>query len=121
MTFTIDDLRTVTILEGLLEEPLAWLADHGERIDLASGDRLFQRGQTADLMFIVVLGTIRRFEEIGGQWLPVATTRQGEVTGTLPFSRMTHYPGNAVATEASQVRPRRCFPSGRSTFRRCCA
>jgi signal transduction histidine kinase len=103
MTFTTDELRTVTILDGLPEEPLAWLVDHGERIDLASGDRLFERGQTADFMFIVVLGTIRRFEETGGQWLPVATTRQGEVTGTLPFSRMTHYPGNAVATEASQV------------------
>ena len=103
MTFTTDQLRTVTVLEGLPAEPLAWLADHGERIDLAPEDRLFERGQPADFMFIVVTGTIQRFEEIGGQWLPVATTRQGEVTGMLPFSRMTHYPGNTVATEASQV------------------
>ena len=103
MTFTTDELRTVAILEGLPEEPLAWLADHGERVDLASGDRLFERGQPADFMLIVVLGTIQRFEEIRGQWLLVATTRQGEVTGTLPCSRMTDYPGNAVATEASQV------------------
>ncbi|MCG6923352.1 MAG: cyclic nucleotide-binding domain-containing protein [Acidobacteria bacterium] len=103
MTFTTDELRTVTILEGLPEEPLAWLADHGERIDLAAGDRVFERGQPADFMYIVVGGTIQRFEEIGGQWLPVATTRQGEVTGMLPFSRMTHYPGNTVATEPSRV------------------
>ena len=115
MTFTRDELHTVAILEGLPEEPLAWLADHGERIDLASGDRLFERGLAADFMFIIVRGTLQRFEEIGGQWLPVATTRQGEVTGTLPFSRMKHYPGNGVATEASQVLRVR-----KTTSRRCC-
>jgi signal transduction histidine kinase len=103
MTFTTDELRTVTILEGLPEEPLAWLIDHGEKIDLAAGDQLFLRGQPADFMFIVVKGTIQRYEEIGGQWLLAATTRQGSVTGMLPFSRMTHYPGNAVAAEISQV------------------
>ena len=77
MTFTTDELRPVAILAGLPEEQLAWLADHGEKIDLASGDRMFGRGQPADFMFIVVRGTIQRFEEIGGEWLLVATTRQG--------------------------------------------
>jgi signal transduction histidine kinase len=103
MTFTTAELRAVTVLEGLPEEVLTWLAEHGERLDLAAGDRMFERGQPADFMFIVVRGTIQRFEEIGGQWLLVATTRQGEVTGMLPYSRMTHYPGNTSATEVSQV------------------
>ena len=103
MKFTTDELRRVTILEGLPEWQLAWFSDHGDKIDLAPGDRMFERGQPSDFMFIVVKGTIQRYEEIGGQWLVVATTREGEVTGMLPYSRMTHYPGNAVATEASQV------------------
>lgn len=103
MAFTTDELRDVAILQGLGDEPLEWLADHGTRLDLSDGDRVFERGQPADFMFIVVQGTIQRYEEIGGQWLPVATTRAGEVTGMLPFSRMTHYPGNTVAVETSQV------------------
>ena len=103
MKFTIDDLRTVTILKGLPEWQVAWFSDHGEKIDLALGDRMFERGQPSDFMFIVVRGTIQRYEEIGGQWLVVATTRQGEVTGMLPYSRMTNYPGYTVATEPSQV------------------
>jgi signal transduction histidine kinase len=103
MKFTADELRTVTILESLPEWQLAWFSDHGEKIDLAPGDRMFERGQPSDFMFIVVRGAIQRYEEIGGQWLVVATTRQGEVTGMLPYSRMTHYPGYTVATEASQV------------------
>jgi signal transduction histidine kinase len=103
MTFTADELRGVLILEGLPEETLAWLSDHGEKIELAPGDRMFARGQPADFMFVVVRGAVQRYEEIGGQSLLVATTRQGEVTGMLPYSRMTHYPGYTVATEVSQV------------------
>ena len=103
MKFTTDELRTVDILEGLPEEQLSWLSAHGEKIDLAPGDRMFERGQPSDFMFIVVRGAIPRYEEIGGQWLVVATTRQGEVTGILPYSRMTHYPGYTVAAEASRV------------------
>ncbi len=33
----------------------------------------------------------------------MATTGEGEVTGMLPFSRMTHYPRNTVAAEPSEV------------------
>ena len=58
---------------------------------------MFTSGQPADFMFIVVAGTIQRHQEIGGQKLVVATTGRGQVTGMLPYSRMTHYPGNTVA------------------------
>jgi signal transduction histidine kinase len=103
MEFTTADLRGVTILKDLPERQLAWFAKHGRKIALAPGDRMFERGQPADYMFIVVSGTIQRYEEVGGQWLVVATTSQGEVTGMLPYSRMTHYPGYTVAAEVSQV------------------
>ena len=103
MKFANDELRTLAILEGLPEMVLTWLSDHGTRIELAAGDRMFLSGQPADYMFIVVEGIIQRYEEIGGQWLVVASTSKGQVTGTLPFSRMTHYPGHTVATLPSQV------------------
>lgn len=103
MKFTTDELRKVTILENLPEWQLAWFSDHGEKIDLAPGDLMFKQGQPPEFMFIVVKGTIQRYEEVGGQRLLVATTRQGEVTGMLPYSRMAHYPGDTVAAESSQV------------------
>ena len=64
---------------------------------------MFDRGQVADSLWIVVRGVIQGFEEIGGQWLLVATTVRGQVTGMLPFSRMTHYPRHTVAAEPSAV------------------
>ena len=103
MKFTRDELRPLTVLEGLPDGELDWFCEHGEKITLGSGDRMFSRGETADALWIVVSGMIQGFEEIGGQWLLVATTVRGQVTGMLPFSRMTHYPRHTVASEPSEV------------------
>ncbi len=103
MSFTREELRTLDILEGLPDEQLDWLCEHGEKITIESGEHMFDRGQVADALWIVVEGVIQGFEEIGGQWLLVATTVRGQVTGMLPFSRMTHYPRHTVAAEPSEV------------------
>ncbi len=103
MKFSADELRTVGILNGLSDAELAWFAEHGDRVQLSPGDHMFERGQPADFMFIVVTGAIEGYEDVSGQELLVATTRSGEVTGMLPFSRMTHYPRYTVAAEASTV------------------
>lgn len=103
VTFRREELRPLTIFEGLPDEQLDWFAGRGERREIDRGDRMFERGQPADAMWIVVEGIIQGFEEIGGQWLLVATTTRGEVTGMLPFSRMTHYPRHTIAAEPSVV------------------
>ena len=103
MTLTPDELARLSIFEGIPAEQLAWLCECGEEVVLASGQRMFERGTPARWMFVVVEGVIRGFEEVGGQWLVVATTRRGEVTGMLPFSRMTHYPRHTIAAEPSRV------------------
>ena len=64
---------------------------------------MFEHGQPADFMFIVVSGTIEGYEQVGGELLLVATTHAGQVTGMLPYSRMTHYPRYTVAAEDAQV------------------
>jgi signal transduction histidine kinase len=103
MKFTKDELRPLAVFEGLPDEELEWFCEHGKRIVAQSGDHVFERGQPADYLWIVVKGAIQGFEEVGGQWLLVATTRGGQVTGMLPFSRMTHYPRFGVADGPSEI------------------
>ena len=103
MTFTLDELRSLELFEGLPESHLMWFGEHGTRVQLAKDDRMFEHRQAADYMFLVVTGLIERFEKVGGQWLKVAVTHPGQVTGMLPFSRMTRYPGHAVAAERTEV------------------
>jgi signal transduction histidine kinase len=103
MSFTTDELGSVAILQGLPVSQLAWFAEHGDQVRLARGEHMFECGQPADFMFIVVSDTIEGYEKVGGELLLVATTGPGQVTGMLPYSRMTHYPRYTVAAEASQV------------------
>jgi len=102
-SFTLDELRPLALFDDLPEQHLVWFRDHGAKVELAGGELMFDFGQQADYMFVVVTGVIERFEKIGGQWLKVAVTPSGQATGMLPFSRMTHYPGRAVAAEPSAV------------------
>jgi len=101
--FSTAELHDLLLFGGLPDDQLAWIAAHSDRVDVPKGQRLISRGDPADHMFVVVDGIIQRFEEIGGQWLIVATTRRGEVTGMLPFSRMTHYPGHMIAAEPTRI------------------
>lgn len=103
MRFELDELRPLSLFEGLSDAQLAWFCERGRRIELDAGEHMFERGQPADFLFVVVTGVIEGYEEIGGQWLLVATTGRGEATGMLPFSRMTHYPRYTVAVEPSRV------------------
>jgi len=98
-----DELRDLRIFEGLSDDQLAWFCERGSRIELDTDQRMFERGQPADFLFVVVAGAVDGYEETGGQWLVVATTERGQVTGMLPFSRMTHYPRYTVAVEPSVV------------------
>jgi signal transduction histidine kinase len=103
VSFTPERLGALSLLQGLPDDQLEWLCDHADCVSLAPGEHMFERGDPADFMWIVAEGTIQGFEEHGNQWLLVATTGVGEVTGMLPFSRMTHYPRLTVAAEPSTV------------------
>jgi len=103
MRFTPQELGALSILSGLPDAHVAWFAEHGEGVELAGGEHMFERGQPAEFMFIVVGGAVEGYEEVAGDLLMVATTGQGQVTGTLPFSRMTHYPRYTVAVGPTRV------------------
>jgi signal transduction histidine kinase len=98
-----EDLRPLEIFRGLTDDQLGWFCEKGQRVALRPGEHMFDRGEPATALWVVVEGVIQGFEEIGGEWLLVATTVVGEVTGMLPFSRMTHYPRHTVASEPSVV------------------
>ncbi len=89
-------LRKVTTLQGLSDEEYGWLADHGEQSSYASGALLFQEGQTATAMTIMLSGEIHVRRIYGGS-MPLFIGRSGQITGLLPFSRMKTYGGVGYA------------------------
>lgn len=95
---TIDDLRTVPVFADLAEDELQWLAEEMTLVELQPGEVIVQAGTPADRLFVILEGEIRGELEGPGNQNRVFIARTGQVTGMLPYSRMTLFPGTARAT-----------------------
>ncbi|TAM82788.1 MAG: cyclic nucleotide-binding domain-containing protein [Acidobacteria bacterium] len=105
-----DDLRTIGIFSDLPKEALDWLAEKFKEIHLRSGEVFLQAGDPADTLFVLLEGEIR-FQLSGAPDSPVYRVTSGNITGVLPYSRMTHYRGTGQA-----VVPTRGLTLNRSFF-----
>ncbi len=91
VTALVEALRKVPPLQGLSDEEYRWLAEHGVESYADSGVTLFEEGDPATTMSILLKGEIQVRREGGVGSLFIG--RAGSVTGLLPFSRMKHYGG----------------------------
>ena len=89
-------LDRVAPLQGLPFEDRMWLAHHGEEIIAQAGDVLFEEGAPADRMILILKGEIHVRRQHGGP-MALFIGRAGQMTGLLPFSRMTSYGGQGFA------------------------
>ena len=97
-----DDLRAVAVFADLADDELAWLAEIAEERSYAPGQALASEGDAADSMFAVLSGQVQfRMERVADT--RVFLTSAGELTGLVPFSRMTSYPGTVRATVPTRV------------------
>jgi signal transduction histidine kinase len=92
----IEALKRVPPLHGMEECELEWLAAHGIERKIAAGTTLFNEGDVADTMTILLRGEVHVRRERGA---PAALFigRTGMITGLLPFSRMKTYGGHGFA------------------------
>jgi signal transduction histidine kinase len=86
----------ITPLQGLPFEDRLWLAKHGEEVIAQPGDILFEEGQPADRMILILKGEIHVRRQRGGP-MELFIGRTGQMTGLLPFSRMKASGGQGFA------------------------
>ena len=89
-------LERITPLQGLPFEDRLWLAQHGEELVGQPGDILFEEGQPADRMILILKGEIHVRRQRGGP-MELFIGRTGQMTGLLPFSRMKASGGQGFA------------------------
>jgi signal transduction histidine kinase len=97
VTTLIDDLRRVPLLAHLADDELAWLSEHGDEATYKAGEILIRPGDRADAMVIMLDGVIEARQPAGQSGTPTFWARTGDITGVLPFSRMTTYSRLTVA------------------------
>lgn len=112
----VEALRRVQIFADLPEEQLQWFAENAEEHRLATGDVLFRAGDPPKWMTVYLEGEVhaRRNENTldGFVYIARAGDPATEVTGMLPFSRMTKYEstGRAVVPTRLLLFPAELFP-----------
>jgi signal transduction histidine kinase len=104
-----EELRRVEVFADLPDDQLAWLAEHAEVASFAAGEVTIAEGAPADSLVILFEGEVQARREKGPADGRVIIIRAGEVTGMLPFSRMTHY--NITGRAVTPVRMARIHTS----------
>ena len=98
----IDDLRKIEVFADLPQEQLAWLAEHFEERRFQPGEIMGREGEPLDYLTVILEGEIRIQRGSGPDEL-VFRGFAGQVTGLLPYSRLTHYGGTSRAVLPTRI------------------
>ena len=92
----VEELRKIPVFSDLPEDQLVWLAQRFEEVRLDPGQVYAREGDPIDHLAVILEGEIRlqRNDIPDG---PSFTAVAGQVTGLLPFSRLTKYVGTGRA------------------------
>ena len=97
------ELRHISIFADLSDQDLGWLASQMTLIELAPGEIFLREGSPADRLFVILEGELRGERPSDGSEQRVYVTRAGQVTGMLPFSRLTQFPSTMRAVGHARV------------------
>ena len=95
---SVDELQAISVFSGLPPDGVAWLASQMRVFELQPEEILVRAGDPADHLVVLFRGEVHA-ERADGR---VYIMHTGQVTGLLPYSRLTHYPSTARAVVASR-------------------
>jgi len=91
----VEALRRIGVFSDLPLDQLKWFADNAEERCLEAGDILFRKGDPAEWMAVYLEGEMHAYRDEAAHDGYVYIARAGdpatEVSGILPFSRMTEF------------------------------
>jgi signal transduction histidine kinase len=96
---SVDELKLISTFADLPTEGLEWLASHMEVRDFEAGEVIIRQGDPAEHLSVILRGELRAEREDGR----IYTARAGQVTGLLPFSRLTRFPLTSRAVVPSRM------------------
>ena len=92
ITDLTQQLAAIPVFSDLAAEDLGWLASRMEVKHYEPGDVLVVEDSPADRLMIVLEGEVFGRRENGQGDARTYSARAGQVTGMLPYSRLTHIP-----------------------------
>jgi len=96
------ELTRFPIFAGSADHQLDWFLSQAQELTLQPEEIYIHQGDPADWLFVVVEGQLQARGEIAGEVIMVSS-KPGDATGVLPFSRMKQYPLTGKAITSSRV------------------
>ena len=84
------ELLRAPAFAGLPDDQIAWFISQSQEVHLKAGEIYSREGDPADAMFVILEGEFQWRGEFNGETF-VFAQKPGDITGLLPFSRMTHF------------------------------
>jgi len=102
-TDLVDRLVEHRTLGAAPRTELEWLAAHGRLEELETGDVLRSSGESVDALYVILTGHLAVFVNRGAGRQRLLSRGAGDVTGALPYSRLTTAPVEVVAEEPTAL------------------
>jgi len=102
-TDLVNRLADLPNLDGVPRKELEWLVSHGQLVIHEAGTIIAPKGKRIDKLWIILSGCVAVKVDRGVGPRLVIEWRTGEVSGMLPYSRMTGPPGNNYLEEKSEL------------------
>jgi signal transduction histidine kinase len=99
----IDRIAALPTLAGIPRRELEWLVSHGNLMVFEPGFVVGHKGNPIDELYIILSGHIAIRVDRGAGPRRVMDWRTGDVTGILPYSRMTGSPGDTYTEEETEM------------------
>ena len=103
MTELVTFLRGLEPLEKVPDQQLEWLINKSKISTFEKQQDAFSPGQNADELFIILEGKLNIKLQRDGGTRQLGEILPGDITGVLPYSRMTSTTARATAIEPSKV------------------
>jgi len=99
----LEELKQVPVFSDLPEDFLEWFLSNCTEARFAPGEIVFKEGGPAEYMVVFLEGRVYSRRESEGANSPIFIAKKGDVTGTLPFSRMTQITVTGRAEEPTRL------------------
>jgi len=105
------ELLRIPAFANLPDGQIAWFLSKSEELHLKPDEVYVRVGDPADAMFVILEGQMQGRGELGGETV-VFSSKAGDVTGVLPYSRMKQFPltGRAITSGRILRFPAPLFP-----------
>jgi signal transduction histidine kinase len=91
------ELLHVSTFADLPDDQIEWFLSQSQEMSIKAGETYTRQGDPADAMFVILEGELQGRVEFAGETF-IFTTKAGEITGVLPFSRMKTFAVTGRAT-----------------------